>query len=54
MFKPNNQPYLFTFQNQILNNEQQKLLGKEPEKPFCNLIKKINCLNTSKKQMLLN
>jgi len=38
MFKTNNQPDLFTFETQILNNEQQKLLDKTPEKAFYNLI----------------
>jgi hypothetical protein len=31
MFKANNQPELFTFENQLLNNEQQKVLEKTPE-----------------------
>jgi len=34
MSKTNNQPDLFTFETQILNNEQQKLLDKTPEKAF--------------------
>jgi len=38
MFKPNNQSDLFTFETQLLDNEQQKLLEKTPEKAFFNLI----------------
>ncbi len=38
MFKANNQPDLFTFETQLLDNEQRKLLGKTPEKAFYNLI----------------
>ena len=38
MFKANNQPDLFTFETQLLDNEQQKLLKKTPEKAFYNLI----------------
>ncbi len=38
MFKANNQLDLFTFETQLLDNEQQKLLGKTPEKAFYNLI----------------
>ena len=39
MFKANNQPDLFTFKPQLLDNEQQKLLEKKtPEKAFYNLI----------------
>jgi len=38
MFKVNNQPDLFSFENQLLDNEQQKLLEKTPEKTFYNLI----------------
>jgi hypothetical protein len=38
MFKANNQPELFTFENQLLNNEQQKGLEKTPEKAFYNIV----------------
>lgn len=38
MFKTNNQQDLFTFENQLLDNEQQELLNKTPEKAFFNLI----------------
>lgn len=38
MFKANNQPGLFTFETQLLDNEQRKLLEKTPEKAFYNLI----------------
>ncbi len=38
MFKANNQPDLFTFETQLLDNEQRKLLEKTPEKAFYNLI----------------
>lgn len=38
MFKANDQPDLFSFENQLLDNEQQKLLKKTPEKAFYNLI----------------
>ena len=38
MFKLNNQPPLFTFENQQLSKEQQKLLSKTPEKAFNKLI----------------
>jgi len=38
MFKANNQPELFTFERQLLDNEQQKLLEKTPEKTFYNII----------------
>lgn len=38
MFKTNNQPDLFTFETQLLDNEQKKLLEKTPEKAFYNLI----------------
>jgi len=38
MFKANNQPGLFSFETQLLDNEQQKLLEKTPEKAFYNLI----------------
>lgn len=38
MFKANNQPNLFTFETQLLDNEQRKLLEKTPEKAFYNLI----------------
>jgi len=38
MFKANNQLELFTFETQLLGNEQQKLLEKTPEKAFYNLI----------------
>lgn len=38
MYKANNQPDLFTFETQLLDNEQQKLLEKTPEKAFYNLI----------------
>jgi hypothetical protein len=38
MFKANNQQDLFTFENQLLDNEQQELLNKTPEKAFFNLI----------------
>jgi hypothetical protein len=38
MFKANNQPELFTFENQLLNNEQQQLLEKTPEKAFYNIV----------------
>ena len=38
MFKPNNQPNLFTFENQILSKEQQQRLSKTPEKAFYYLV----------------
>ena len=38
MFKANNQADLFTFETQLLDNEQQMLLDKTPEKAFYNLI----------------
>lgn len=38
MFKANNQLDLFTFESQLIDNEQQKLLEKTPEKAFYNLI----------------
>jgi len=38
MFKANNQPELFVFENQLLNNEQQKVLEKTPEKAFHTII----------------
>lgn len=38
MFKANNQSDLFSFETQLLDNEQQKLLKKTPEKAFYNLI----------------
>jgi hypothetical protein len=38
MFKANNQRDLFSFENQLLHNEQQKLLEKTQEKSFYNLI----------------
>ncbi len=38
MFKANNQPELFTFENQLLNNEQQNVLEKTPEKAFHTII----------------
>ncbi len=38
MFKANNQADLFTFETQLLDNEQRKLLEKTPEKAFYNLI----------------
>lgn len=38
MFKANNQPDLFTFETQLLDNEQQELLSKTPEKAFYNII----------------
>jgi len=38
MFKVNNQPDLFSFESQLLDNEQKELLGKTPEKAFYNLI----------------
>ena len=38
MFRANNQPELFGFETQLLNNEQQRLLEKTPEKAFYNLI----------------
>lgn len=38
MFKTNNQPELFTFETQLLDNEQQKALEKTPEKVFYNII----------------
>jgi len=34
MFKTNNQPELFTLERQLLDNEQQQLLEKTPEKAF--------------------
>jgi hypothetical protein len=34
MFKTNNQPKLFTFEKQLLDNEQRLLLEKTPEKAF--------------------
>ena len=38
MFKENNQSDLFSFENQLLDNEQQKRLSKTKEKAFYNLI----------------
>jgi len=38
MFKENNQPEIFSFENQLLDNEQQRLLEKTQEKAFYNLI----------------
>jgi hypothetical protein len=38
MFKASNQPGLFTFENQLLNNEQQQPLEKTPEKAFYNIV----------------
>ena len=38
MFKANNQTDLFSFENQLLDNEQKKLLEKTQEKSFYNLI----------------
>jgi len=38
MFKANNQPSLFSFETQLLDNEQQKLLETTPGKAFYNLI----------------
>jgi len=38
MFKANNQPELFSFQSQLLDNEQQTLLEKTPEKAFYNIV----------------
>lgn len=38
MFKANNQPDLFRFETQLLNDEQRNLLEKTPEKAFYNLI----------------
>jgi len=38
MFKTNNQAELFTFEKQLLDNEQQQLLEKTPEKAFYNII----------------
>lgn len=38
MFKANNQADLFTFETQLLDNEQRELLSKTPEKAFYNLI----------------
>ena len=38
MFKSNNQVELFSFQNQLLNNEQQNLLEKTPETAFHNIV----------------
>ncbi len=38
MFKENNQPELFNFENQLLDKEQQKLLDKTAEKAFYNII----------------
>ncbi|RLD59764.1 MAG: DDE transposase, partial [Bacteroidetes bacterium] len=38
MFKANNQPGLFSFETQLLDNEQQRLLEKTPEKAFHDLI----------------
>jgi hypothetical protein len=38
MFKANNQSELFSFQNQLLDNEQQKILDKTPEKAFYNIV----------------
>jgi len=38
MFKTNNQPELFTFERQLLDNEQQQLLEKTPEKAFYNIV----------------
>jgi len=38
MFKANNQPDLFTFETQLLDNKQLKSLEKTPEKAFYNLI----------------
>ena len=38
MFKSNHQPDLFTFESQLLDNEQQKLLEKTPEKAFYNIV----------------
>ena len=49
MFKANNQPGLFSFETQLLDNEQQKLLEKTPEKAFYNLIFRIGYHIMSKK-----
>jgi hypothetical protein len=38
MFKANTQSELFSFQNQLLDNEQQELLDKTPEKAFYNIV----------------
>jgi hypothetical protein len=38
MFKINNQPELFSFETQLLDNEQQKSLNKTAEKAFHDLI----------------
>jgi len=38
MFKVNNQPELFSFESQLLDNEQLKSLNKTPEKAFHDLI----------------
>lgn len=38
MFKYNIQPELYTFESQLLDNEQRELLEKTPEKAFYNLI----------------
>ncbi len=38
MFKTNNQPELFTFEKQLLDNEQRLLLEKTPEKAFYNIV----------------
>jgi hypothetical protein len=38
MFKANNQQEIFTFENQLLDNEQQMLLEKTPEKVFYKII----------------
>jgi len=38
MFKANNQPEIFTFETQLLDNEQKILLKKTPEKAFYNIV----------------
>jgi hypothetical protein len=38
MSKTNNQTELFTFERQLLDNEQQQFLEKTPEKAFYNII----------------
>lgn len=38
MFKANNQPKLFSFENQLLDKKQQELLDKTLEKAFYNIV----------------
>jgi redox-regulated HSP33 family molecular chaperone len=38
MFKADNPAKLFTSEKQVLNNEQQKVSEKTPEKTFCKIV----------------